>query len=320
MEKISIIVPVWKDTHLNRTIRSLTEQTYKDLEIILVDDGAQGQAPMICDEWARKDSRIVVIHKENGGICSARNAGLKKVSGDYIAFSDDDDMYEKNAFERYYEVLKEKKCDIVWGNARVIYENGSVAQKDEEYSYDIEIRTKEEQIIHFLKYKHMTVWGGLYKKGIWDNVFFDETIISHEDFQVLGIILQKVNSVAFIDAPLYNYYMYGNSVSHNLTIKHIRSELKVADELESIYAKSYPNEMVTYKMLLYYSVIPMIDKTDEEGKQILKRIKKYSKEHWKELTHVDLSRRKGIKQKVIAFSIIPGLYDIKTILKKTKWS
>lgn len=320
MGKISIIIPVWKDAYLNRTITSLIEQTHKDLEIILVDDGSRDQAPVICDEWAKKDNRIVVIHKENGGICSARNAGLKVASGDYIAFSDDDDTYERNAFECYYEILKENDADIVWGNARVIYADGSVAQKDEEYSNEIEVRTKEEQIIHFLKYKHMTVWGGVYKKEVWNNVFFDETVISHEDFQVLGVLLQKVSKVVFIDKPLYNYYMYASSVSHNLTMRHILSELRVADELESIYAKDYQKEMIAYKMLLYYSIIPMIDKTDEEGNQILKKAKAYSKRNWKTLVHVDLHRRKGMKQKVIIFSIIPCLYDLKRFIKTQRRS
>ena len=96
MDLISVIVPVYKvDQYLNRCVESIVNQTYKNLEIILVDDGSPDDCPTICDTWAKKNSRIKVIHKTNGGLSDARNAGLETATGQYIAFVDSDDWIQK---------------------------------------------------------------------------------------------------------------------------------------------------------------------------------------------------------------------------------
>ena len=100
MDKISVIVPVYKtEQYLNRCVQSITDQTYKNLEIILVDDGSPDNCPEMCDQWAKKDERIKVIHKRNGGLSSARNAGLDSATGDYIMFADSDDWMEPDMAE-----------------------------------------------------------------------------------------------------------------------------------------------------------------------------------------------------------------------------
>ena len=98
--KISVIVPVYKvEKYLDRCVESIVNQTYKNLEIILVDDGSPDNCPVMCDEWAEKDERIRVIHKENGGLADARNAGMNIATGDYIGFVDSDDWIEPNMYE-----------------------------------------------------------------------------------------------------------------------------------------------------------------------------------------------------------------------------
>ena len=105
-EKISIIVPVYKvEKYLDKCVRSIVEQTYKNLEIILVDDGSPDNCPAMCDEWARKDSRIAVIHKENGGVSSARNAGLAACTGDYVGFVDSDDWIDSGMCEEAMRII-----------------------------------------------------------------------------------------------------------------------------------------------------------------------------------------------------------------------
>lgn len=95
---VSVIVPVYKvEKYLDKCVESIVEQTYKNLEIILVDDGSPDNCPSMCDSWAQKDSRIKVIHKENGGVSSARNSALDAAAGDYICFVDSDDFIEPNA-------------------------------------------------------------------------------------------------------------------------------------------------------------------------------------------------------------------------------
>ena len=98
--KISVIVPVYKvEKYLDKCVESIVNQTYKNLEIILVDDGSPDNCPAMCDEWAEKDERIRVIHKENGGLADARNAGMDIATGDYIGFVDSDDWIEPNMYE-----------------------------------------------------------------------------------------------------------------------------------------------------------------------------------------------------------------------------
>lgn len=114
-ETISVIVPVYNaEKYLDRCVESIVAQTYKNLEIILVDDGSTDNSPAICDAWAKKDSRIRVIHKKNGGVSSARNAGLDACTGDYIGFADADDWMEPDM----YEVLIGNAKDIVRTNHR----------------------------------------------------------------------------------------------------------------------------------------------------------------------------------------------------------
>lgn len=111
--KISIIVPVFNiDYYLNKCIQSIVDQTYINLEIIIIDDGSYDNSPFICDEWAQKDNRIIVIHKENGGLSDARNTGLEIASGEYIGFVDGDDWIAPEMIEKLLKAILNDKSDI----------------------------------------------------------------------------------------------------------------------------------------------------------------------------------------------------------------
>ncbi|MBR1540013.1 MAG: glycosyltransferase [Clostridia bacterium] len=124
-ELISIIVPVYKvEKYLDKCINSIVSQTYKNLEVILVDDGSPDSCGKMCDEWTQKDTRIKVIHKENGGLSDARNFGLDCAKGKYIQFVDSDDYIEKDMIEFLYKNLKENNADIsICSNYMVDEEN-----------------------------------------------------------------------------------------------------------------------------------------------------------------------------------------------------
>ena len=116
--KISIIVPVYKvEKELDRCVQSLLKQTYKNLEIILVDDGSPDHCPILCDQYALEDERIRVIHKKNGGLSDARNAGLNLATGEYVLYVDSDDYIELDTCERFIKAAGNQKIDIVVGNA-----------------------------------------------------------------------------------------------------------------------------------------------------------------------------------------------------------
>lgn len=115
-QKLSVIVPVYKvEEFLAKCVDSILRQSYKNLEVILVDDGSPDKCPAICDEYSQKDSRIKVIHKLNGGLCSARNAGLDMATGEYVTFVDSDDWLEEDAYSCMMEQCIENQCDIIGG-------------------------------------------------------------------------------------------------------------------------------------------------------------------------------------------------------------
>ena len=123
-KKISIIVPVYNsENYVKKTIESLVKQTLKEIEIILVDDGSKDNSGKICDEYAKKDERILVIHKENAGQAKARNTGIDIAKGKYIMFLDADDMYEANTCEKMYNKAEEQQADYVSANYIMINEN-----------------------------------------------------------------------------------------------------------------------------------------------------------------------------------------------------
>ena len=112
-ELVSVIVPVFMvERYLDRCIQSIVNQTYSNLEIILIDDGSMDQCPQICDKWVEKDSRIIVIHKDNGGVSRARNTGMEKAKGSYIVFVDSDDYLEPLYIEYLYRALCDTGADI----------------------------------------------------------------------------------------------------------------------------------------------------------------------------------------------------------------
>lgn len=121
---ISVIIPIYKvEDYLEQCIVSVTEQTYRNLEIILVDDGSPDRCPEICDEWALKDQRIKVIHKENGGLSDARNAGLKVATGEYVSFVDSDDWIAPEMYERLLESVTNEHSDIAACSVRMIWDD-----------------------------------------------------------------------------------------------------------------------------------------------------------------------------------------------------
>lgn len=124
---ISVIVPVYKvEKYLDRCIESIVAQTYKNIEIIIVDDGSPDKCPQICDAWKSKDSRIQVIHKKNGGLSSARNMGIHMATGEYILFVDSDDCIVSDACEKLYAYAN--GVDLVVAEA-TIYENGKIIHR-----------------------------------------------------------------------------------------------------------------------------------------------------------------------------------------------
>ena len=130
-ELISVILPIYNvEKYLEKCLKSVINQTYKNLEIILVDDGSKDNSPQICDEYAVKDKRIVVIHKSNGGLSDARNAGIEIAKGKYIALIDSDDYVEKDYVQFLYQLIKENNAEMSICSHTVLYTNRTRIEKE----------------------------------------------------------------------------------------------------------------------------------------------------------------------------------------------
>ena len=127
MPKVSIVVPIYNvEKYLEQCIDSIINQTLKEIEIILVDDGSPDNCPQICDDYVKKDSRIKVVHKTNGGLSSARNAGIEIATGDYIGFVDSDDYIELDMYEKMYNIAIENNVDFVMSDYYSVSNEGKV--------------------------------------------------------------------------------------------------------------------------------------------------------------------------------------------------
>ncbi len=210
---ISVIVPIYKvEKYLNECIRSIINQTYRNLEIILVDDGSPDYCPQICDDWAKKDGRILVIHKENGGLSSARNAGLDVCTGEYISFIDSDDWIDPCFYEVLLSEIKKSESDIAMCAIIAEYPNGH-RKKIEGLNADCVFFQKE--LIHNFLYHRKHLCGGvvdkLYRKEVFKDVRFPIGLNS-EDRYVHAVTYSSIEKLRYVDTILYHYRKRENSI------------------------------------------------------------------------------------------------------------
>ena len=207
MSKISVIVPVYKvEKYLDKCVESIIKQTYKDLEIILVDDGSPDNCPAMCDEWAKKDSRIVVIHKENGGVSSARNKGLDIATGEYVCFVDSDDHVTKDYVEILLSCLEESAADIAVAATQIIGKNqGKMGINNDTFSLD-GIDEKQTEIIFKSGLLSGPCCKMLKKIIINDNeIRFPQNIHYGEDTIFIFTYLKFCDKIAFSPKEIYMY-------------------------------------------------------------------------------------------------------------------
>lgn len=200
---ISIIVPVYNvEKFLPRAIESVQNQTFQNWEMILVDDGSQDRCGEICEQYALKDDRIRVIHKENGGVSAARNAGLKAMRGDFLCFLDPDDYLLPQSLGVLYETLKKTGADMVMAGHDRIEADGKIHR---DYSnWPIYKKTMAIQQAFLRNDLPNFVWGKLYKKELWQNIYFPEGI-TMEDMYILPTIAFRAQKIIILPETLYIY-------------------------------------------------------------------------------------------------------------------
>ena len=211
---VSIIIPVYMvESYLRRCLDSVANQTYTNLEIILVDDGSPDNCPQICDEFAVKDKRILVIHKENGGLSDARNAGLDVCKGEYISFVDSDDWVEENYIECLLALSVKENADIAIGEN--IQTNG-ICKSPNNIS-KIQAYSSKEALRHLFTQDHIAFivsWGKLYRRELFSNLRFPIGKC-HEDEFTTYILYYRSKKIIHTNNILYYYFRHSNSITGN---------------------------------------------------------------------------------------------------------
>ena len=270
---ITVIVPIYRvEKYLNRCIDSILKQTYKNLEIILVDDGSDDKCPEICDQYKQIDNRIYVIHKVNGGLSEARNFGLKNAKGKYVCFIDSDDYISYNMIEILYNAVYENDADISICNFEYYFENKQRAEqlnitKNIEIS-KIEIDTGEQAVLKIYgkqAVQYTVAWNKLYKKSLFANITYPVNRY-HEDEFTTYKLLYLANKVIYVDTTCYYYLQRENSITSVFNQKRL-DVLKAYDERLEYFKKNnliYTKTFIEYLNILtyyYYKFEEIIDQS-----------------------------------------------------------
>lgn len=212
MPLISVIVPIYKvEQYLDRCIKSILAQTFKDFELILVDDGSPDKCPEMCDEWVNKDNRIKVIHQENQGLSAARNTGIKNVKGNYMTFVDSDDWIAYDMLEILLELISKHDADISICNfVRTSIEEKAFSSDDvieQIYSKDefmnIIMKINSNRTIHY-------AWAKLYKRELIDNEHYPVGMLNED---VEGMFKAVIRSKKIVETSKLGYYYFVNEKS-----------------------------------------------------------------------------------------------------------
>lgn len=207
---ISVIIPIYKvEQYLDECVESIINQTYKNLEIILVDDGSPDGCSQMCDEWSRKDDRIRVVHKKNGGLSSARNAGLDVATGEYVSFVDSDDFIATDALRSLYERFNDDEGIGIVSGMIYRYQDGNTCNFKRAWMLNEEkiIPAKDFLLETMSQKTSYTVWNKLYKREFLDGVRFregrnnEDTLFMYD----LGKRMRGLN-VSMVEIPKYVYY------------------------------------------------------------------------------------------------------------------
>lgn len=263
-ELISVVVPVYKvEKYIDKCINSIINQTYKNLEIILVDDGSPDNCGNICDEYAKKDNRINVIHKENGGLSDARNVGIEASKGKYITFIDSDDYISDNYINFLYKLIVEYKADISIGKHYVLYNNTEINTATGK-KYELEPKQALEMMLYGDDLD-VSAWAKLYKKELFESVRYPKGRL-FEDAATTYKLIDLSKKIIFSSEPIYYYVMRSDSIS-NKSFNDKKMDLITSTNEMTCYIGEKYNDLKKAcdrrLMYSYLSTLTQLAKSDE---------------------------------------------------------
>lgn len=283
---VSVIVPVYNiEKYVDTCISSIIDQTYKNIEIIIVDDGSVDDSGRLSDEWGKKDHRIKVIHQENKGLSAARNTAMRICTGEYLIFVDGDDMISNDMIESLYQASQKTKADCIFCQYEMIGSNEKEFHSTKEIEDEGFVVNTEEAQLRLLNHIDTVsvVWNGFYKTALVKDLLFIEGK-KNEDVMWRYLAIDRCKTIGYISYKLYGYRMREDSLMHQ------KFSLKDLDNLEGTVnradyiMKHYENlrdtalTQITSDCTIYYIRAKKLLE-GEEKKEALSRIKYYRKKY-----------------------------------------
>lgn len=286
---VSVVLPIYKvEKYLNRCIESVVCQTYKNLEIILVDDGSPDLCPQMCDEWAQKDNRIKVIHKPNGGLGKARNTGIENANGEYIFFFDSDDYVDKTIVEKCVASTYPEQTDVVLFGRYNRFEDGTLSEMKvtaDKLVFDCDT-VRSELLSGLFTYDMgmgVSAWGKMYRLSTINNNglrFKSEKEIISEDSYFMLEFFSCVTRAVIVPECLYYYCERGDSLSHKYNSeRYEKNNDFLVKSLDLIKKNGLPDKVAVHLKARYHAFmisalkqIYLSDLTSEERKKEIKRV------------------------------------------------
>ena len=254
MAEVSVIVPVYQvEQYLRQCLNSILNQTFKDIEVILVDDGSMDNSGKICDEYALQDKRVRVIHQQNSGVAASRNHGLTTATGKYICFVDSDDWIDQKLIENCINCIEKHDVDVLrHGFTLELWKNGQPVSEEKKYAPDFtEVLRHEEiasQMEMFWNNCSNYVWNYFFKKEAISNIEFPEIIISEDHVFVLHV-LEQCNGICYLEDEGYHYCMRMGSSANRWQEKGIDCQLVMIEACHHLMNSFGIDDLVERKLM-----------------------------------------------------------------------
>jgi glycosyltransferase involved in cell wall biosynthesis len=269
MCEISIIVPVYKvEKYLKKCVDSILAQTFTDFELILVDDGSPDDSGKICEEYAEKDARVRVLHKENGGLSSARNAGIEVAKGKYLGFIDSDDYIAEDMYQTLYDLLNDYDADMSVVGMIDVYENRETMVKDNK---KIEVLDQKKAIQAVLDSTGVYAYAvnKLYKKTLFYDIRYPVGKIVEDAFIIMDLLLQ-CNKIVTTTEQKYYYYRRTGSITGLAFSKKNFDVIEAWERNGTIIERVYPDLSISIHRRICWAYFDVLDKMAVSNKDIVK--------------------------------------------------
>lgn len=313
---VSIIIPIYNvEKYLRECIDSVLKQTYNNLQIILVDDGSPDNCGSICDEYAEKDDRITVIHKENGGLSSARNEGIKIARGQYIGFVDSDDFIDENMYSNLMHNININNADIAICGRVYVYGDKNVIRCKK----NIYLKMNSEEAINKMNtfgYYDVASWDKIYKRELFEGIEFPIGKLS-EDWFTTYKLLDKAETIIYDSTPMYYYRQREKSITHSRKVNY--NPIYASKEVLGLVEKKYPDSIIYAITAYVYANIGVYDNLilyDKENNDEIKKVLINIKENYdlviknKELSNKRILQLKLLKLSPMIYNCVFKIFDL----------